>query len=98
VLKDGGVYSAPVSNLASVTLIATGGNYSQPHAITADANFVYFSASGVVYRCAVGGCGNSPTQIDSGSGPIPLVNTAQAVYWGDGFTVSCLRSDATITA
>jgi hypothetical protein len=51
---------------STATTLASG--RSSPRGIAVDANNVYWVEGGSVYRCAIGGCGNSPAAIASASG------------------------------
>jgi hypothetical protein len=64
----GSVEQCDKSNCAStVTTLASG--RSGPKGIAVDTRNVYWVEGGSVYKCAIGGCGNSPVAVAAASGP-----------------------------
>jgi hypothetical protein len=56
-----------------------------PNAIVADANYAYWAntGSGQIMRCAVGGCGATPTPLVTVTNPYAMAIDEQAIYWAD---------------
>jgi hypothetical protein len=57
-----------------------------PNAIVADKDYVYWAntGNGQIMRCAVGGCGATPTILATVSNPYTMAIDDQAIYWSDG--------------
>jgi hypothetical protein len=49
-----------------------------------DASYVYWSAGTSIWKCAVGGCGNSPTQVATGADGLIGVDSTAVYYFTSG--------------
>jgi hypothetical protein len=76
---DGSVLQCAKSNCQStVTRLASKRN--APLAIAVDAANVYWTEVGGVYKCAIGGCGGSPSQLASSAGRAIAVDAANVYF------------------
>ena len=75
----------PCDGGACPTVIASSQQY--PVGIAVDATNVYWAdnGSGLVMRCALGGCNDNPTEITSSTSPIEVVADGTNVYFTDNY-------------
>jgi hypothetical protein len=79
-LASGSVFQcAKADCMATTTLLAS--KRTSPIGVVSDGTNVYWTEDGV-YRCAVGGCNDSPTRIAASGGPAIAVD-ATHIYWTD---------------
>lgn len=74
----GSVFQCAKSNCAA-TAVALASGRSSPMGIASDGTDVYWSESGSIYKCAVGGCGGGPSVFAAAGGPAVAVD-ANHVY------------------
>ncbi|HEY6459134.1 MAG TPA: hypothetical protein VIY73_03255, partial [Polyangiaceae bacterium] len=80
---DGGIFTAPVSNMRQTTAFAAGFPMGGP--MVADATTLYFSAgTSTIQSCPLSGCGSGPATvyaIPNETSVVALAVDASAVYW-----------------
>jgi hypothetical protein len=64
--------------------------------MTVDASRIYFSASGAILSCAIGGCGGNPTLLVNGDAAVDgMATDGQSLFWANWWDGEVLTSSLT---